>query len=248
MPRCSVHNGSLAAVQCTDCVKFGLPLKQSYHCSQMCFRNAWKKHLFNHLRAAEDHSLKLGRLRGWSSWPPADRVSWFDERVQVVCPGGKSRVSKLGSWNAFVPVAGDAGFCFELGSPVVGNLHGALPTEDVTATDPASQRRHLSHRRVLHLADIKKSEMLGVTKKVSTFGSFSVLTYNILADIYVHSEKYSYCPPWALTWEYRRKNLLHEILLYDADILCLQEVIIFFSTNICHSSIFVACEPNLKIQ
>ncbi|KAA8538155.1 hypothetical protein F0562_027763 [Nyssa sinensis] len=33
-----------------------------------------------------------------------------------------------------------------------------------------------------------------------------------------------YCPTWALTWEYRREHLLNEILSYNADILCLQEV------------------------
>jgi len=227
-----VHNGSLAAVQCTDCVKFGLPLKHSYHCSPKCFLDAWKKHLFNHLGAAKDHYVKaddkLGKVKGCTYWPPADIVSWFDERVEVVCPGGKAWVSKLGSSNIFVPVADDVGFSFKLGSAGLGSLHVALPTEDVTATDPAIQRRHLSHRRVLQLADVKKSEMFGVGPKVSTIGSFSALTYNILSDIYTHSGKYFYCPPWALTWEYRQKNLLHEILPYDADILCLQEVIIFF--------------------
>ena len=33
----------------------------------------------------------------------------------------------------------------------------------------------------------------------------------------------SYCPSWALAWNYRRQNLLRELLSYGADILCLQE-------------------------
>ena len=33
----------------------------------------------------------------------------------------------------------------------------------------------------------------------------------------------SYCPAWALSWNYRRQNLLRELLSYNADILCLQE-------------------------
>lgn len=32
------------------------------------------------------------------------------------------------------------------------------------------------------------------------------------------------CSPWLLHWNYRKRNLLREILNYKADILCLQEV------------------------
>jgi hypothetical protein len=37
-------------------------------------------------------------------------------------------------------------------------------------------------------------------------------------------DQFGYCPPWALCWPYRKANLLKELLAYDADILCLQEV------------------------
>jgi CCR4-NOT transcription complex subunit 6 len=33
-----------------------------------------------------------------------------------------------------------------------------------------------------------------------------------------------YCPAWSLHWNYRKRNLLREMLAYKADILCLQEV------------------------
>jgi CCR4-NOT transcription complex subunit 6 len=35
---------------------------------------------------------------------------------------------------------------------------------------------------------------------------------------------FGYCPSWALAWPYRRLNLLKELLGYNADVLCLQEV------------------------
>jgi CCR4-NOT transcription complex subunit 6 len=35
---------------------------------------------------------------------------------------------------------------------------------------------------------------------------------------------YHYCPPWALSWAYRKQALLREILHQRADIVCLQEV------------------------
>jgi hypothetical protein len=41
---------------------------------------------------------------------------------------------------------------------------------------------------------------------------------------YATNDKYAYCPTWALSWQYRRQNLLREIIGYNADILFLQEV------------------------
>tara|TARA_B110001450_G_scaffold220096_1_gene215408 strand:- start:47 stop:1639 length:1593 start_codon:yes stop_codon:yes gene_type:complete len=55
-------------------------------------------------------------------------------------------------------------------------------------------------------------------------GTFTVLTYNVLADLYATTEMYGYTPQWALSWNYRRQNILKEIVMHDADILCLQEV------------------------
>lgn len=54
--------------------------------------------------------------------------------------------------------------------------------------------------------------------------SFKVLSYNILAPIYATKTIYPYCPMHALQWNYRRNNLLREIVNYNSDIICLQEV------------------------
>jgi CCR4-NOT transcription complex subunit 6 len=50
-----------------------------------------------------------------------------------------------------------------------------------------------------------------------------VFSYNILCQKYVSSQ-YAYAPSWALTWEYRKELLIPEILGWNADIVCLQEV------------------------
>jgi CCR4-NOT transcription complex subunit 6 len=65
---------------------------------------------------------------------------------------------------------------------------------------------------------------LDIDSQTSSFGTFTVLSYNILADAYATSDTYSYCPTWALSWTYRRQNLMREIIGYHADIICLQEV------------------------
>jgi CCR4-NOT transcription complex subunit 6 len=53
--------------------------------------------------------------------------------------------------------------------------------------------------------------------------SFTVVTFNVLTDECARPEQYPNCPSFALSWKYRRENLLKEILQCDADIICLQE-------------------------
>ena len=66
-------------------------------------------------------------------------------------------------------------------------------------------------------------------KEETPSGSFRVVSYNILADIYADSDYsrnvlYPYCPSYALAIDYRKQLLIKEILGYNADIYCLQEV------------------------
>ena len=51
-----------------------------------------------------------------------------------------------------------------------------------------------------------------------------VVTYNVLAEIYTNKQMYPYCPLWALSWNFRRRNLMRQMTRFDADIYCLQEV------------------------
>lgn len=54
----------------------------------------------------------------------------------------------------------------------------------------------------------------------------TVVTYNILADRYATAPggMHSYCPPQHLAWQERKQRLMQELLSFNADILCLQEV------------------------
>ena len=56
-----------------------------------------------------------------------------------------------------------------------------------------------------------------------------LVTYNILADLYCDSDfsrnvLHPSCPPYALHIDYRVKLVLHELLGYNSDLICLQEV------------------------
>ena len=54
--------------------------------------------------------------------------------------------------------------------------------------------------------------------------SFTVLQYNTLCQHYATPKMYRYTPSWALAWEYRKNKLKDQILSYNCDIICLQEV------------------------
>ncbi|XP_022672712.1 2',5'-phosphodiesterase 12-like, partial [Varroa destructor] len=58
---------------------------------------------------------------------------------------------------------------------------------------------------------------------------FRVVSYNLLADVYARTEfsktvLFNYCPRDALDFEFRKHLLIKEILGYNGDVLCLQEV------------------------
>ena len=54
--------------------------------------------------------------------------------------------------------------------------------------------------------------------------SIRICSYNILAEIYTNQGVYPYCPRWALSWNFRSRNLIREIRNFNADIFCFQEV------------------------
>ncbi|PAA54282.1 hypothetical protein BOX15_Mlig005024g1 [Macrostomum lignano] len=54
--------------------------------------------------------------------------------------------------------------------------------------------------------------------------AFTLMCYNVLCEGYATRKQYPYCPSWALLWDYRRRGIMTEIRVYQADIICLQEV------------------------
>ena len=54
--------------------------------------------------------------------------------------------------------------------------------------------------------------------------TFAVLSYNILCEKYATAQMYGYTPSWALAWDYRKECILQELVSYNAEFFCLQEV------------------------
>lgn len=53
---------------------------------------------------------------------------------------------------------------------------------------------------------------------------FTLLCYNILADMYARPSWFNYAKPEHLDWSFRRRILKRELLYYKSDVVCLQEV------------------------
>eukprot|EP00916_Digyalum_oweni_P002022 GHVL01003802.1.p1 GENE.GHVL01003802.1~~GHVL01003802.1.p1 ORF type:complete len:616 (-),score=66.25 GHVL01003802.1:2370-4061(-) len=58
----------------------------------------------------------------------------------------------------------------------------------------------------------------------SVHNRFTILSWNVLADIYSNKDAFPYCEAHILSWPYRRQRILSELLQYMCDIICLQEV------------------------
>ncbi|KAL0359404.1 UNVERIFIED_CONTAM: Carbon catabolite repressor protein 41 [Sesamum angustifolium] len=210
---CSVHPTEQATLQCLGCVKAKLPVAKSYHCSPKCFSDAWQHHRVLHERAAsavnengnEEEEI-FGRFNSTGS-TTSGMVNMSTSQSNTSLSNGTAAL-----YPAAVTQRSGGETWFE-----VGRSKTYTPTADDIAPSP-------SPRRLISVSGIDVPGHLDLDGRISSGGTFTVLSYNILSDAYASSELYSYCPSWALSWTYRRQNLLREIVGYRADIVCLQEV------------------------
>ncbi|PKI83157.1 poly(A)-specific ribonuclease [Malassezia vespertilionis] len=67
-------------------------------------------------------------------------------------------------------------------------------------------------------------DLPSMSEEQAANATFAILSYNVLCEKYATTHMYGYTPSWALAWEYRKEFILQEIMSYNADICCLQEV------------------------
>ncbi|PON74462.1 nuclease [Trema orientale] len=241
---CSIHPSEQATLQCLGCVKAKIPVAKSYHCSPKCFSDAWQHHRVLHDRAAsavnengnEEEEL-FGRFNSSSSGSLNTSLSSSASSPSLtngsapLYPAAVTRSSGGETWfevgrsKTYTPTADDIGHVLKFECVVVdaetkgpaGHVNTILTSRVIPAPCPSPR----------HLVPVNGADVMGhleIDGRISSSGTFTVLSYNILSDTYATSESYSYCPSWALSWPYRRQNLLREIVGYRADIVCLQEV------------------------
>ncbi|XP_077212903.1 carbon catabolite repressor protein 4 homolog 1-like [Tasmannia lanceolata] len=246
---CSIHPSEQATLQCLGCVKAKIPVGKSYHCSPRCFSDAWQHHRALHDRAASavnengnDEEELFGRVgsSGASALNPglSGSTSTIGQNPSLnngSTPSYPSVVSErnggetwfeVGLSKTYTPTADDIGHvlkfeCVAVDSETripVGAVNTILTSRVIPAPSPTP-------RRLIPVNGVDVMGHLDSDGRTASSGTFTVLSYNILSEVYATSEQYSYCPSWALSWAYRRQNLLREIVGYHADILCLQEVL-----------------------
>lgn len=238
---CSVHPTEQATLQCIGCVKAKIPVAKSYHCSPKCFSDAWQHHRVLHERAAsavnengnEDEEI-FGRFNSSGSSvglstsqsnPNLSNGTTPLYPAAVAQRNGGETWFEVGYNKTYTPTADDIGHVLKFECVVVdvdtklavGPANTLLTSRVIPAPSPCP-------RRMISVGAADVPGHLDMDVRTSPAGTFTVLSYNILSDAYATSELYSYCPSWALSWTYRRQNLLREIVGYRADIICLQEV------------------------
>ncbi|KAK8628809.1 hypothetical protein V6N13_009392 [Hibiscus sabdariffa] len=240
---CSVHPSELATLQCLGCVKAKIPVVKSYHCSPKCFSDAWQHHRVLHDHAAsainengnEEEEI-FGRFNSTGSGVINSSLSGSASSASLtngstLYPAAVTQRSggeiwfEVGRSKTYTPSADDIGHVLKFECVVVdaetklpvGHPNTILTSRVIPAPSPIP-------RRLIPVSGADMMAQLDSDGRISSSGTFTIMSYNILSDSYASSELYSYCPPWALSWPYRRQNLLREIVGYRADILCLQEV------------------------
>lgn len=231
---CSIHPSEQATLQCLGCVKVKIPVAKSYHCSPKCFSDAWQHHRVLHERAASavnDNGNEEEELfgRGLAS---SQSNSSFTNGTTPLYPAAVAQRSGGETWfevgrsKTYTPTADDIGHVLKFECVVV-DAESKLPVgpPSTLLTSRVIPAPSPTPRQLIPVSGVDVTGHLDSDARVSSAGTFTVLSYNILGDAYASSELYSYCPSWALSWAYRRQNLLREIVGYRADIVCLQEVL-----------------------
>jgi len=212
---------STEKMACSWCGKTPVTMQRltdnAYYCSVNCFFAAWPGH-------AAQHRTGLTQ-RG----PRADGAAPIEDWN---CIEGQPNQQPEQKWvevcdtQNYTPSADDVGHmlklaCIPFSADGKRGVAKTLKTNYVIAPPPPPPPRRMLLVRNNVVVSVGKP---GSARTNTNRLGFTLLTYNLLAEIYATSDAYPYCSSWALPWNFRRRGILRELVNYRADILCLQEV------------------------
>lgn len=203
-------------------------IKQSFFCSTECLKAAWSglrlfvQNIFATFPRREENDLshddKVAAARSHCVIGRNDGV--FKDPLP-----NPIQVTEVAFIRNYAPTADDVGHVLELVCRYVqrnadGTVHVGPPlsirsSAVLRTPDPPPDRR---------MFNLSTGEFYNISNRRP--GTFRVLSYNILAEIYATKESFpeKQCPSWALAWTFRKRRLISEMSKYDCDLLCLQEV------------------------
>ncbi|KAI3930827.1 hypothetical protein MKX01_037273 [Papaver californicum] len=220
-PICCMHPTQIATFQCRECAVSEKHVKESFHCSLKCYHDQWLNHRKRHIAAPSQTTTYVvdhGRDCTCSYCSAFYTDSLVNKNAEIV----HGSWVKVGSSKTYLPTIKDfecrlkleaVATFFSEGKP---RMQTEVKTNHVIIAPP--------RRYMIPVTPLDGFSNFKLESKICFTRSFSVLSYNILADMYASPGRYNYCPASALNWEYRSQNLLHEIIRYDTDVICLQEV------------------------
>lgn len=202
---CSIHHDREATVQCLICLRGKCPAHLSFHCTPDCLKSHWSLHKDYHRQVHTN-----GNDNGYDMS--------YSNRSNSIYSNGEQWIEVAKS-RLYTPTQEDQGFTLKYECSVVDIRH---PLAD------CGRQHIITLSRVRPAPNPPMRNMLpippGPNVMTKANGKFTILTYNVLAELYATAEQFPYCASWALAWHFRKINLLKEILNYNPDILCLQEV------------------------
>ncbi|PXF48109.1 Carbon catabolite repressor protein 4-like [Gracilariopsis chorda] len=206
---------------------FDAVIKQSFFCSTECMCSSWET-----LRLyTQKISVSFPASEATNALTPDDsalsvRSHFVPNRTEPVFQEpllNPTNISEVAFIRNYAPTADDVGHVLELvcryvqrnsdGTVNIGPPVSVRSRAVRTIPPPPPERR---------MFNLSTGELYSA--KTRRPGTFRVLSYNVLAEIYANSQAYPHCPSWALSWTYRKRNLIREMALFDADVLCLQEI------------------------
>lgn len=187
---------------------FVMPEDQCLFCSTDCVSGHWNANRKNLMRHLNNGGVKQGKKRGGDDkfGPPGPPSGTTHGGLQW---------EKVAKTKLYVPTERDVGHLLRVECTALEK--GAFVakttciTEIVLPVPPAPPARVLRQTKV-------ETRPPGLSRPIR------ICSYNILAEIYSSQSVYPYCPRWALSWNFRSRNLIRELRNFNADIFCLQEV------------------------
>jgi len=192
---------------------------RTYHCDGECFKHSWREWNRNRIangepfptsNAAERRVARDDAEIGWKNFKA--------EKAEETKPDDKKKVEiwiELCATRNYTVQADDVGHVLKL---------EVVPVEVRSGNEVATPNSVITGRVIPAPEPPRRNLVKIAHNSTAEPRTFTVATYNVLADLYCNSDMYKYVPDWALAWAYRRQNILKEIVNYNADVLCLQEV------------------------